>query len=125
MMVSLVFLGGGTNASACAHTNPQYAHAHQSSTFKLACDVARAIRQYRKTYLLSAFMSPLFLRYIMTANMKRVLFCQKCVNKHGNTSSEGHNSILRDKCSERVVTFRISHKITEQTKVVSDYNDLI
>lgn len=61
----------------------------------------------------------------MTANMKSGLFCQKCVNKHGNTSSEGHNSILRDKCSESTVAFGLSHKITEQTKVVTDCNDLI
>lgn len=53
----------------------------------------------------------------MTANMKSGLFCQKCVNKHGNTSSEGHNSILHDKCSEkRQRRVRISHKISEQTK---------
>lgn len=61
----------------------------------------------------------------MTANMKSGLFCQKCVNKHGNASSEGHNSILRDKCSESSVAFGLSHKITEQTKVVTDRNDLI
>lgn len=57
--------------------------------------------------------------------MKSGLFCQKCVNKHGNASSEGHNSILRDKCSESSVAFGLSHKITEQTKVVTDRNDLI
>lgn len=70
-------------------------------------------------------MSPLLLRYIVTANMKSGLFCQKCVNKHGNASSEGHNSILRDKCGERAVAFGLSHKITEQTKVVAVCNDLI
>lgn len=57
--------------------------------------------------------------------MKSGLFCQKCVNKHGNTSSEGHNSILCDKCSESTVALRLSHKISEQTKVVTGCNDLI
>lgn len=72
-----------------------------------------------------AFMSPLLLRYVVTANMKSGLFCQKRVNKHGNTSSEGHSSISRDKCSESTVAFGLSHKMTEQTKVVADCNDLI
>lgn len=75
------------------------------------------VRRYRELRLESPFMSPLFLRYAMTANMKSGLFCQKCVNKHGNTSSEGHNSILHDKCCESAVAFRFSPKITEQTKV--------
>lgn len=60
----------------------------------------------------------------MTANMKSGLFCQKCVNKHGNASSEGHNSILCDKCSESAAAFGLSHKITEQTKVAADCIDL-
>lgn len=81
------------------------------------CCAWQSVRQYRKLHLASPFMSPLLLRYIVTANMKSGLFCQKCVNKHGNTSSEGHNSILHDKCSESAVAFRFSHKITEQTKV--------
>lgn len=74
------------------------------------------VRRYRELRLESPFMSPLFLRYAVTANMKSGLFCQKCVNKHGNTSSEGHNSILHDKCCESAVAFRFSPKITEQTK---------
>lgn len=81
------------------------------------CCTWQSVRQYRKLHLESPFMSPLLLRYIVTANMKSGLFCQKCVNKHGNTSSEGHNSILHDKSCESAVAFRFSHKITEQTKV--------
>lgn len=89
------------------------------------CCTWQSVRQYRGARRAAAFMSPLLLRYIVTANMKSGLFCQKCVNKHGNASSEGHNSILRDKCNESSVAFGLSHKITEQTKVVTDRNDLI
>lgn len=105
-----------------AHTSARrpamHARTRQSSTTKLACDVAHD-NQSDSTESrrgASPFMSPLLLRYVVTANMKSGLFCQKCVNKHGNTSSEGHNSILHDKCSESTAAFGFSHKITEQTK---------
>lgn len=124
-----VFLKGA-NASARAHTNIHQLPARDARTNAFArhsstsgdqtcvwCCAWQSVRQYRKPHLASPFMSPLLLRYGVTANMKSGLFCQKCVNKHGNTSSEGHNSILHDKCSERAVAFRFSHKITEQTKV--------
>lgn len=112
------FWGERMRVHACTqtYTSPQRTRTRQSSMTGVWCCTWQSVRQYRKTHLASPFMSPLLLRYIVTANMKSGLFCQKCVNKHGNTSSEGHNSILHDKCSESAVAFRFSHKITEQTK---------
>lgn len=60
--------------------------------------------------------------------MKSGLFCQKCVNKHGNTSSEGHNSILHDKCCQRTVAFGVlpqDNCANKKKLVVTDANDLI
>lgn len=110
---------GGVHACMQTYTSPP-THTQPPMLYDQTCVwccTRQSVRQYRKPHLASSFMSPLLLRYIVTANMKSGLFCQKCVNKHGNTSSEGHNSILHDKCSESAVVFRFSHKITEQTKV--------
>lgn len=123
--------GAGEKTCACVHANtdePPPMCTHPSILYDQTCVWCctwQSVRQYRGARRAAAFMSPLLLRYIVTANMKSGLFCQKCVNKHGNASSEGHNSILRDKCGESAVAFGLSHKITEQTKVVVVYNDLI
>lgn len=108
MMESVFFWG---DQCKCTHTqtytssmSTTHAHTRHSSTYDdqtcVWCCTWQSVRQYRKLHLAYPFMSPRLLRYIVTANMKSGLFCQKCVNKHGNTSSEGHNSILHDKCCE-------------------------
>lgn len=121
--------GGRKLVHACAQTQTSPPMCtHPSILYDQTCVWCctwQSVRQYRGARRAEAFMSPLLLRYIVTANMKSGLFCQKCVNKHGNASSEGHNSILRDKCGESAVAFGLSHKITEQTKVVAVCNDLI
>lgn len=120
--------GGAEKTSARVHTSADEPPTHtqpsilydQNLCVMLHMTISQTVQRSAP-----AFMSPLLLRYVVTANMKSGLFCQKRVNKHGNTSSEGHSSISRDKCSESTVAFGLSHKMTEQTKVVADCNDLI
>lgn len=95
----LVFFCGGANAGAQKCVSLTHARSPILRHQKPPCDVAHDNQS--ETCSAPPFMSPRLLRYVVTANMKSGLFCQKCVNKHGNTSSEGHNSILHDKCSEK------------------------
>lgn len=121
-------VGGGEKTSARVHTSADEPPTRtqpsilydQNLCVMLHMTISQTVQRSA-----AAFMSPPLLRYVVTANMKSGLFCQKRVNKHGNASSEGHSSISRDKCSESTVAFGLSHKMTEQTKVVADCNDLI